>query len=73
MPTAVREDLARLFPAWWTHFGASGASRPLYRVLCVTPEEKALAKRIKPRTVRAQYIDVAPAKPASEEDLVAGS
>jgi hypothetical protein len=45
----------RLFPGWWTHIGAKGGDRPLYRVLVRDEDELALAQQLKPSCVRAEY------------------
>jgi hypothetical protein len=49
----------RLFPGWWTHIGATGGDRPIYRVL-VHDDELALAKQLKPSCVRAEYMVLPP-------------
>lgn len=48
----------RLFPGWWTHIGASGADRPLYRVQVHDDEELELAKQLEPACIRARYTTV---------------
>lgn len=46
---------ARFFPAWWTHIGTSKDSAPLYRVMCSTPDELALARAVEPEFIEAEY------------------
>lgn len=47
---------ARFFPAWWMYIGATDTAAPRYRVRCETEEELALAKRVEPEIVDAQYV-----------------
>ena len=51
----VSRQTVRLFPGWWTHIGAQGETRPFYRVEVEDQAELALAKRLKPDCVRAEF------------------
>lgn len=45
----------RLFPGYWRHQDARGATRPFYRVRVRDAEELRLARAAKPRYVRATF------------------
>lgn len=51
----IKQQRVRLYPGWWTHIGATGESRPFYRVEVQSQKELALAKRLQPDCVRANF------------------
>lgn len=47
---------AVFYPAWWIHKGASRQAAPLYRVICSSEDEVALARTLKPDFIDAEYL-----------------
>jgi hypothetical protein len=51
---------SHFYPAWWTQIGVPATSVQTYKVLCSSPQEMELAKRVKPKIVKADYVLMSP-------------